>query len=270
MLGGQGDAAEADAKILAVWFGHVESDNVARTTANESGSYDSVGLLTDLAHTSTRLETSIKADLAFRTYSEDAIEDETVGTLAAIADIDLVRDVFSWDLREDYSQGRRDLFSPMGPNNRESINVIASGPQIDVPLGGRTTLSIGGDYSVRRYDESTNVDSDATVYELGLFRRTTGTSVVGLVATSDEVEYTDVNAPPYDINRVTLRYDKALATGRVFADIGSNEITYGNFQTDEPLIVFEWSRALTARSHLNDQRRPPIHRFRQSRRADDH
>ncbi len=214
------------------------------------GSYDSVGFLIDLAHTSTRVETSINADLAFRTYSEDAIEDETIGALAAIADIDLIRDVFSWDFREGYSQGRRDQFAALGPNNRESINVVSSGPQVDVPLGGRTMLSIGGDYSVRRYDESASVDSDSVGYELGLFRQTSDTTSFGLIATTNEIEYSDFNAPPYEIDRLSVRYEKTLATGNVLAEIGTNEIRYGDLPTDEPLFAFEWSRSLTARSRL--------------------
>ena len=208
------------------------------------------GLFADLAQTSTRVATSIDADLAFRKYSEDVIDDETVGMLAAVADIDLVRDVFSWDFRENYSQGLRDQFAPVGPNNRESINVVSSGPQLDLPLGGRTTLSIGGDYSARRYDESTNADSDSVVYELGLFRQTSGTSTFGLVANSNEIDYSDFNAPPYDIDRLSVRYERTLATGRVLASVGTNEISYADAKTDEPLFRFEWSRSLTARSRL--------------------
>jgi len=239
-----------DPHALAVSVGHVESDNIARTPVATSGSYDSFGVFANLAHTSTRVTTSINTDLEFRTYSEDAIEDETVGTLAALIDLDLVRDVFSWDFRENYSQGLRDPFAPLGPDNRESINVIASGPQLDLPLGGRTTLALGADYSARRYDQSSNVDSDAAVYELGILRDISQTTVVGLIANASEIDYADFDAPPYDIDRLYFRYDKTLASGRVLAEVGTNEITLANNKTSEPLINFEWSRALATRSHL--------------------
>jgi hypothetical protein len=246
----RGDAREARDPALAMWVGHVESDNIARASTSESGSYENIGLFVDLAHTSSRVETSINTDLEFRTYSEDTIEDETVGALAAMADFDLVGDVFGWDFREDYNQGRKDPFAPIGPANREEINVFSSGPQFDVPLGGRTILSIGGDYSARRYGESTSVDSDSVLYQFSVFRQTGPTARVGIVASSDEVDYTDLDAPPYDIDRLSLRYEKTLATGRVLADIGTNEISSGNTKADEPMFNFEWSRSLTARSYL--------------------
>src|SRR5262245_50520659 len=70
-----GAAADATAiptsepeRTLAAWFGHVESDNLARTVTPEEGSFDSVGLLLGLAHKSTRLDASIDADLEYRSY----------------------------------------------------------------------------------------------------------------------------------------------------------------------------------------------------------
>ena len=47
-----------------------------------------------------------------------------------------------------------------------------------------------------------------------------------------------------------LRYEKELATGRVLADAGKNQISTGGFHSDEPLYDFVWTRSLTARSEL--------------------
>src|SRR6185503_11786154 len=49
-------------RTLAAWYGHVESDNLARTATPEDGSFDSVGVLLGLDHASTRLDASIDAD----------------------------------------------------------------------------------------------------------------------------------------------------------------------------------------------------------------
>jgi hypothetical protein len=238
-------------QALALWVGHVESDNIARTAVAENGSYDSVGVYADLGHTSTRLVTNINTDIELRNYSLATIDNETVGTLGASANFNLVRDIFSWDFRDNYSQGRRDQFQPIGPTNRESINVFSSGPQFDVALGGRTTLSIGGDYSTRRYDQSTSVDSDSVVYQLGLFRQASPTARIGIVANADNIDYVDSNAAPYDIDRLSLRYEKMLATGAVSTDIGTNKIRSRGVRTNRPLFTFGWSRSLTPRSALS-------------------
>jgi hypothetical protein len=245
------ETAGSERKELAVWYGHVESDNLERTTGGEEGSYESIGLLIGMAHTSTRLDASIDANLEYRRYSLDTLDDETVGTLNAAADLDLVRDRFSWTFRDDYGQGITDPFSGLGPGNREKINVIGTGPRISLPLGGRTSLEIRGTYSERRFEESSQVDSDVVLSELGLYRQTSSTARFGLIASWNDVEYVDVIAPEYRIDRLGLRYTKELATGRVLAEVGTNEISAAGFDSDEPLYNFEWTRSLTARSELS-------------------
>jgi len=238
-------------KDLAVWYGHVESDNLERIPGGEEGSYESVGLLLGLERTSTRLDANIDADLEYRRYSLDSLDDETVGTLNAAADVDLIQDRFSWTFRDDYGQGITDPFAGLGPGNREKVNVIGTGPRLDLPFGGRTSLEVRGTYSERRFEESTQVDSDSVLSELGFYRQVSSTARFGLVASWNDVEYVDVIAPKYQIDRLGLRYEKELATGRVLADLGSNEITATGSSRDEPLYNFVWTRSLTARSELS-------------------
>jgi hypothetical protein len=244
-------AANEPERTLAAWFGHVESDNLARTVTPEDGSFDSIGLLLGLDHVSTRLAASIDADLEYRSYSLDSLDDETIGTLNGAAEVDIVEDRLSWSFTDAYGQGITDPFAGIGPGNREKVNVIGTGPRLSLPIGGRTTLEMGGTYSERRFDESTQVDSDSLLYELGFYRELSLTARVGLVVSSNDVEYVDVIAPKYRIDRFGLRYEKELATGRVLADLGKNEISSGGFDSDEPSYNFVWTRSLTARSELS-------------------
>jgi hypothetical protein len=217
----------------------------------EEGSYESVGLLLGLERTSTRLDASIDANLDYRRYSLDSLDNETVGTLNAAADVDIVQDLFGWTFYDNYGQGIRDPFSGLGPGNREKVNIIGTGPRILVPLGGRTTLDIRGTYSERRFDESSQVDSDSMLSELGLYRQISSTARLGLVASWNDIEYVDVIAPSYKIERLSVRYEKELATGRVLAELGTNEISAAGRDSDEPLYNFVWTRSLTARSELS-------------------
>lgn len=243
-------APEPPPKSLAIWLGRVESDNLGRTPSEIDGSYDSLGLLLALGHTSTRFAASINGDLERRRYSPEEIDSETVGTLSAEAEVALVADRFSWTFSDYYGQGITDPFSGVGPNNRQQINVITSGPKIVLPAGRRTSVEISGTYSERRFDESSDVDSDSNFYELGLYRQASPTARLGIVASSNDVEYVDVLAPEYRIERVGLRYEKELSTGRVLADLGTNEVTTAGADSDEPRFSLVWTRSLTARSEL--------------------
>ena len=247
----QPETTEQEQKQLAVWSGHVESDNLERTVGGEEGSYESVGLLLGFGRMSRRLEARIDADLEYRRYSLDTLDDETIGHLIATAEVDLVQDRFSWVFRDNYGQGITNPFEGLGPGNREKINVFGTGPRLALPFGGRTSLELSSTYNERRFDESTNVDSDSVVSELGVYRQASSTSRFGIVASTNDVEYVDVIAPEYTIDRLALRYEKELATGRVLADLGTNEISAAGGARDEPLYNFVWTRSLTARSVLS-------------------
>lgn len=243
--------SEAQPETVGLYFAHVESTNLARTAAEIAGSYEGLGLLLGLEHASPRLDAAVNANLEYRHYALDDIENDFVGTLNAAAEIDLVRDHFSWVFSDAFGQGLTDPFGGIGPVNREEINVIGTGPRVDLPLGARMSLEIRGTYSERRFNESANVDSDALLSEVILYRQLSSTARVGIVAGSNDVEYVDVLAPRYQIDHWALHYEKRLATGRVAADLGQNEIGSGGFTQDGPLYSFLWTRSLRTRSELS-------------------
>ena len=227
------------------------SDNIGRAEFGVAdGSYDSLGLLLNLGHTSRRLDASVDSDLERRSYSIDAIHDETVGALDAVALVDLVVDRFRWMFSEEYGQGSADPFVATRPGNRESLNVVSTGPRVDIPVAERTMLALTGDYSERRYDVAIDADSNLTEYELGLLRQIRRSTQVGLIANNSHTDYTEVDAPSYEIDSLAFRYFKTLATGTVTADVGTNEISSSGGSRKKPLVNFAWTRDLTGRSEL--------------------
>ncbi len=248
----QTDAPAVQERRLTLWTGRVQSDNITRAEfGSADGHYDSVGLLLGLGRTSPRLDASIASDLEYRTYSVDTVEDETVGTLEASADVDIVPDRFSWLFTDEYGQGSMDPFFAERPGNRESLNVATTGPRLTLPFAGRTSLNMSADYSVRRYDEAVTANSDSTEYELGLFRQTRRTVQVGIVAATNEIEYTELTAPSPQIDRLSLRYIKTLPSGTMTAEVGRNEVTAGTLVNEEPLFDFAWNRTIGSRSQVN-------------------
>jgi hypothetical protein len=243
--------AEVKRPQLVTWAGYAQSDNVTRTLDAERGSYGDVGVLFNAAQESARLNGSIQSNIEFRSYSLEGIDDETLGTLDANADFNVARDVFHWLFRETYDQGRTDAFAPVGPANRENINVFSSGPRLDLPVGQRTTVALGGNYSYRRYQDSQYVDSDAVIYDLGVFRQVNPTTQLGMVATANDIDYIDTAISPYEIDTLKLRYAKTLATGAVLAELGQNELSSQGLATDEPLFNFQWFRDVGARGTLS-------------------
>jgi hypothetical protein len=242
---------EPDEPRFATWLGHARSDNLQRIVDGARGSFTGLGVLLDLERESARIDTIVNTNLELRRYSAEGIEDDPVGDLAAAANFHIVPDRFNWRFEERYGQGQIDPLAAAGPNNRESINVFSTGPEFEVPLGSRTELALLGDYSSRRYGDSASLDSDSTVVELGVFRRKDRTSRYGIAANTNSVEYDLAGVDPYDIRSLSLRYEKTLATGQVSAELGTNSLDFRGEESDEPLLNFEWRRAIATRSTLS-------------------
>jgi len=244
-------AGNATHPELSVWAGYAESDNVLRTQVAERGSYGDVGVMFNAAHEAPRLTGRMDSNIEFRKYSAEGIDDEKLGRLDGDLDFKLAKDVFHWVFRETFDQGRTNAFAALGPGNRENINVFSSGPQLRLPLGQRTRLALGGTYSYRRYQDSQYVDSDALLYDLGVLRQITPTAEIGILASTNDVDYTDVTISPYKIDALNLRYSKTLATGAVLAEWGRNELHTPNAVSDSPFFSFQWFRDVTARGTLS-------------------
>jgi hypothetical protein len=243
-------AAEATRENqLTVWGGYGDSDNIGRTVIPEDGTYRSLGLFLGLLRQTARLDAGINSDIEYRTYTDDLFEEETVGTLDAHALIDMVQDRFSWNFAGNIDQGQQDPFAARGPNNRETIKYFTTGPRLDVPFG-RTSLMASASRSTNRYEESTQVDNDNDYYELTLSRQARPTTVFALGATSRETEYDDGVAPSYEIEQLFLRVNKTLSRGTLNADLGTNEIASDAQSRRDPLLDFEYTRSLGARSTL--------------------
>jgi hypothetical protein len=235
---------------IALWMGHAESDNIFMVESPQRGSYDSLAVLLGLASESSRASTNLDLDLEFRNYSEEAIDDQLVGTFSGVADIDIVEERFDWTFEDYYSQGRTDALQAPSPLNREGVNVFSSGPRLDLPLGQRTSLALDANYRARRYENSSSLESDSLTRELSVLRQTTSTTQLGLILSNDEIEYDQTGVSAYEIDSVSLRYEKRFATGGVRAAIGRNELEYVSVEHDGPLYDFSWSRDIATRSTL--------------------
>jgi len=252
MLGtAQGQEAEQGVTIerqFQVRLSRGWTDNLTRAGGNDaSGTYNSAGVLANVQRQSRRLQGGLRADLDYREYS-DQYDDETLGTLTAFGDVHFVPNRFVWASGVDLGQGRTDAFAADGPGNRERITVMRTGPRVSLPLGRRTNLELGGVYSERRYEESDALESEDKTYDVGVYREVSRTARVGLVATATDVEYQGNLG--YGIDSVALRYERTLATGSSFVEVGRNELDFQNGTTSGSVARVAWNRRVGVRSRI--------------------
>jgi hypothetical protein len=243
------DAGDRDAGA-SLWIAHGESDNIRRSADETRGSYNAAGVLVDAHRARERLTAGLETDLQYRRYSLPDLEDETLGALEAFADVAIVREKFDWTFGDSFGQGRTDPFSAVGPENRENINIFTTGPEVDLPLGPRTSMSLDALYGDRTYEDTKTLDATSMAYELGVFRETGPVNRIGLFVSNNDVEY-DVGTLSYDIVSAGVRYERTLATGEVLAEVGRNELRMNGTTEDGPRLNFAWRRGIGAHSRLS-------------------
>jgi hypothetical protein len=235
---------------IAFWLGHARSDNAARTSGRGRGSYNAAGTMFNLARDRGRFEGSLVGSLEYRAYADEIGEDERVGNLAATADVAIVPERFSWLIGESYVQGRSDPFGADTLENRENVSVFATGPDVNLPIGDRTSLGLSGTYSERTYGESVFLDSEVVTGQFGVYRQARPTTVVGIAGETTDVDYKAEATPGYDIEAAYLSYERSLASGSVFVNVGGNELIAADNSVREPYFELNWARALTGRSRF--------------------
>lgn len=238
------------ASELGLTFGAGYTDNVFRVPVDElSSTYSAVGLVGDYSRQSERLVVTIASDVEYRDYRDNDLDSEPFGTFGAFVELFAVRDRFSWTFSDDFTQGRTDPFIADNPLNRRSINVFSTGPQLDLPLGGRNSLRLGAQRADSTFEATPELDARSTSVDLGMFRAIDGTTEVGIMLTTYETVY-DVSAFESKVNAVFLMYQRQLATGQALLQLGTNEVDYGFTDESSPFLNLAWNRGFGVRTQL--------------------
>ena len=242
-------AAGDNELTLRAGVGH--SDNILRNAAlpEESGTYRAVGLDLSYNRPSTRIDIAVTSDLEFRSYSTSGIDNEPYGVLDADVVIEALPDRIRWLISDAYGQGRTDPFQVDGPANREQINSFSTGPQFDIPLGGRSIFRISHLLGVQNFQDTTRLDSDSTTTSASFLRALSSTANFGISVSQRQIEY-EVSSFDNDITDTYLSYDKELSSGSATFELGSSEVDFGAGSNSVPFLNVDWDRELTARSHL--------------------
>src|SRR5690606_20514183 len=163
------------------------------------------------------------------------------------ANVDIVPSRFRWFFDDAYGQVRTDVFEAEGPLNREAINVFSTGPELTVPFARRLALSMRSTYSDRKHEETDTVDVESLGHEIRVYRQMNSTSRIGIGGPRTEFEYAN-ELPGFEIESVSIRYERQLATGNVAAEIGQNRVIDDTSDSASALVRFEWRRAVARRS----------------------
>ncbi len=194
--------------------------------------------------------TNIAASIRSINYKNDIIPDENIGGLNANIIWRIMPGRFEWFLDDIFTQTAIDTQASNTPTNRQNINVFSTGPNYNIRINARNSISLEARAESFTYEE--NLDNNrATLAARWQFRFNSALTV----AINDEAETTRfkdtiVNAD-FNRNDVFLSFDYIKGVNTFSAEYGSTLIVNDNIaDIDEGRYLFSFTNARTRTSLL--------------------
>ena len=184
-------------------------------------------------------------------YREGTFNDEVRGQGSADLTWHISPERFSWQLQERLAVVEERSTEPLSPANRQQVNVLSTGPDYRLRLGGNRFLEAGARYTDLRYSQS-DTDSQRVGVQLQLGYRPSPVLENRLILDMTRTHFPlRASTRDYDrqdlYGRVTLRG----ATTRTIADLGVTGIQRAaGDDIAGGLARLAWERDLTAVTQL--------------------
>lgn len=233
----------------AVFAGVDHSDNIRRTPdAEESESVAQAGLTLDLQASRPRLDGSASANMHYREYLDNSFPGEVLGQFAGNLSLAAVPERFLWVAEDNFGQVANDPRQSDTPNNRQNLNYFSTGPNITLPLTGRTDLQIEGRWSTVSFEDSI---ADSKRYEgtASLARRLTEQTALSLNFSASKIDY-DSASGGYKVHEGFLGYTTGGARTHLNANVGYSELQAQGRSQNSALLRFNLTRKVATRSEL--------------------
>ncbi|MBS0375282.1 MAG: hypothetical protein JSR73_11930 [Proteobacteria bacterium] len=240
--------ADSDAGVS---LGAIYTDNVTLTDHDpKSATIAAAGV--DLAVDEQRPYADVKVagDVRYLKFLNDAYPNETVGNATGSLRALLVPERFAWVVRDNFGQQQLVLGAPDNPANRETVNYLSTGPELNLRVADQTRFLLTALASTVNY-QRTNTDNRRVDVLAALIHDLSPAASVSLNAEGERVRYQDdVANPDFDRSSVYGRYVVGGArTQFAFAAGASRTKVLGESGT-RPLYRAELTRVLNTRNKL--------------------
>lgn len=244
LAGGVAHGADIEAEFNV---GVGRSDNIARTSDNEIDEVIGVaGFNFALIEETRRLSADIRSQFDYLYYEGGTFDNEWVGGLSAILDINLIEERLTWIFRENFGQQNSDPLDPARPGNRENVNYFTTGPTLSLLPGSRNLVEVDLLYSSVNFEER-DTDNERISGALRIGREIRRGATLSLNAMTERVEFdNDGLSPDFDSREGFVRYE-LFGNRNIFGiDLGYTEIDVDGETGDGVLLRIDWSREVSA------------------------
>jgi hypothetical protein len=183
-------------------------------------------------------------------FLQGAYSPELIGRFDGLARFALIPERLIWVLQDDFGQAQIDPFAPVTPTNRENINYLSTGPDLNLHLGGLGFLDVTARYARTEYQVSP-FNSNRLSGDVALGRALSAGSSISIQVSTERVlfENTTVNTD-FDRSSAYGHYEIQGSRTEVKADLGATRVDAGETSLTGPLAKLLLTRTLSAAAKL--------------------
>lgn len=225
-------------------IGLVNTDKVSQTIATTDIDF-SVQEATRL------LDANLKGNFSYLDYLEHAFGSDLVGRFDGIAHAAIIPERLTWTLQDDFGQGQISAFGAPTPQNRENINYLSTGPNVNLRFAGTGFVDLSARFARAQYSNSP-YDSDRYQGSLAVGDRLSADSIVSLNGDVERVLFQDTAvATDFERSSVYGRYETIGVRTSLTGNLGATEVTQGGMSTTGPLAKLQITRKISHTSSVN-------------------
>jgi hypothetical protein len=195
-------------------------------------------------------EVNATGAFSYLDFLQGAYSPELIGRFDGLARYALIPERLIWVLQDDFGQAQIDPFAPVTPANRENINYLSTGPDLNLRLGGLVFMDVTARYARAEYQTSP-FNSNRLSGGVALGRALSAGSSVSIQASTERVlfENTTLNTD-FDRSSVYGHYEVLGSRTELKADLGATKVEAGGMSLTGPLAKLQVSRILSAAAKL--------------------
>jgi hypothetical protein len=229
------------------------SDNIRRTAEDPvDETILSVGAQLGWLASSRRLTADVLADIAYLDYRDGTFDGEVTGNLVGGVKMHLVPDRFDWIVEENFGQARRDPLAPITPDNRENVNLFATGPDLVFGIGSSLEGKLGARY-LRVDFEDSEFGSERYSALASVVRALSSVAEFGAHVGTERVmpENEISGGGEYDRHELFANYSLDGSRTSFSLDAGVTRLERGEFSDSGLLLRFDARREIGKRMALS-------------------
>lgn len=195
-------------------------------------------------------EVNATGAFSYLDFLQGAYSPELIGRFDGLARFALIPERLIWVLQDDFGQAQLDPFTPVTPANRENINYLSTGPDLNLRLGALGFMNVTARYARTEYQTSP-FNSNRLSGGVAVGRALSAGSSISIQVSTERVlfENTMLNTD-FDRSSAYGHYEILGSRTELKADLGATKVDAGGMSFTGPLAKLQLSRKLSAAAKL--------------------